>query len=187
MLDGKYYSGKPIVTDSFSCFYTSLYGYSIYFVKPNDGYNLSELFDKKAMKYVLDDANIIEQDDTLMEKYLTKCIFPEFSAYNKIDLNEPLRDLGIESLFSSSSCNMNALTDDNVYCQGINHIASLDVTKKGMEGAAVTYSSMAGAGMPTKDPYTYVHYTFEVTKEFGFIVTSGNNVVFSGIVNNIDR
>ena len=189
LLKGYYHSGKPIVTDGFSCFYTSLYGYSIYFVKPNDGYNLSELFDKETMKYVLDDANIIEQDDTLMEKYLTECIFPEFSAYNEIDLNVPLRDLGIESLFSSSSCNMNALTDDSVYCQGIKHIASLDVDKKGMEGAAVTYSWQGGAGMPSKDPYTYVHFTFEVTKEFGFIVTrgSGKNVVFSGIVNNIDR
>jgi hypothetical protein len=48
---------------------------------------------------------------------------------------------------------------------------------------------MAGAGAPQPDPYTYVRFTFEVTKEFGFIVTSGsgNNVVFSGIVNNIDE
>lgn len=188
LLDGKYYSGKPIVTDSFSAFFTCLYGYRIYFVKPNDGNNLSELFDKKAMKYVLDDANIIEQDDTLMERYRTKCIFPEFSAYSEIDLNEPLSDLGIESLFKGGYCNMGALTDESVYCSDMKHIASLDVTKKGMEGAAVTYSAMAGAGAPQPDPYTYVRFTFEVTKEFGFIVTSGsgNNVIFSGVVNNID-
>ena len=188
LLDGDYCSGKPIVTDSFSAFFTDLYGYRIYFVKPNDGNNLNELFDKKAMKYVLDDANIIKQDDTLMERYRTKCIFPEFSAYNEIDLKGPLSDLGIESLFKGGYCNMGALTDESVYCSDMKHIASLDVTKKGMEGAAVTYSAMAGAGAPQPDPYTYVRFTFEVTKEFGFIVTSGsgNNVVFSGVVNNID-
>ena len=188
LLDGKYCSGKPIVTDGFSAFFTSLYGYRIYFVKPNDGNNLNELFDKKAMKYVLDDANIIEQDDTLMERYRTKCIFPEFSAYSEMDLKGPLSDLGIESFFKGGYCDMGALTDESVYCSDMKHIASLDVTKKGMEGAAVTYSSQAGAGAPQPDPYTYVHFTFEVTKEFGFIVTSGSdNVVFSGSVNNIDK
>jgi hypothetical protein len=45
---------------------------------------------------------------------------------------------------------------------------------------------MAGAGAPQPDPYTYLKYTFVVDKEFGFIVTRYGNVVFSGVVNNID-
>lgn len=188
LLDGKYCRGKAMYTDDFSAFYTSLYGYRIYFVKPNEGKNLKDVFDRSTMKYVLDEDNIVEQDDVKMEKYSTKCIFPQFNAYGDFEINDVLQeDLGINSLFSYGACDMSGVTDENVYCQGIRHIATLDVNKKGMEGAAVTYAWMAGAGAPQPDPYTYLNYTFVVDKEFGFIVTRYDNVVFSGIVNNIDR
>ena len=41
----------------------------------------------------------------------------------------------------------------------------------------------AGATMPE---YKEVHETFEVDKEFGFVLTYKNSILFSGIVTNID-
>lgn len=187
LLDGYYESGKPIINGDYSCFYTSLYGYNLYFVKPNAGKNLKDIFDEGTMDNILDPDSIITRDDEKMEKYSTKCIFPEFSASGDFDIKSILiNDLGIQSLFSPANCDMSNLTDDMVYCDEIRHLTKLDVNKKGMEGAAVTYSSMAGAGAPQPDPYTYIKYTFVVDKEFGFILTHGNSVVFSGVVNNID-
>ena len=94
---------------------------------------------------------------------------------------------GIRSLFSDATCDMSGITDEGVYCDKIRHIATLDVNKKGLEGAAITSMSLCGAGMEPIDPYTHIHDTFVVDKEFGFIVTSGDGVVFSGVVNNIDQ
>ena len=188
LLDGYYVRGKPIVTDDYSCFYTTLYGYSLYFVKPNEGKNLKDIFTEDAMNYVLDENNIITQDDVKMEKYSTQCYFPEFNADGDFDIKDVLQeDLGIQSLFSIAACDMSGLTDEEVFCEGIRHLATLDVNKKGIEGAAVTYMWSAGATAPQPDPYTYLNYTFVVDKEFGFIMMSGGGVVFSGVVNNIDK
>ena len=188
LLQGYYDEGKPMYTDDFSCFFTSLYGYRLFFVRPNEGKNLKDVFDRNAMNYVLDENNIIEQDDEKMEKYYTRCVFPQFNASGDFDLNEVLEnDLGIQSLFDVDECNMSGITDKDVYCDQIRHIATLDVNKKGLEGAAVTYMSLCGAGMEPEDPYTHLHYTFVVDKEFGFIVTRYDSVVFSGVVNNIDK
>lgn len=188
LLDGYYESGKPIVTEDYSSFFTTMYGYDIYFVKPNEGKDLKEVFNKETMNDVLDSNNIITQDDVKMEKYSTKCIFPEFEASGEFELSTVLRsDLNIETLFDPYACDMSGLTDDDVFCGEVKHLAKLEVNKKGMEGAAVTYMTAYGAGAPQPDPYTYLKYTFVVDKEFGFIVTHGDSVVFSGVVNNIDR
>jgi hypothetical protein len=46
---------------------------------------------------------------------------------------------------------------------------------------------MAYVGDPGPGPYTLVQDTFVVDKEFGFILTYMDGVIFSGIVNNIDK
>lgn len=184
LLDGNYAKGKPIVTDDYACFFAKLCGYELYFVKPNRGKNLKDVFNKDTMNYVLDSKNIITQDDEKLEKYYTKCVFPEFNVSGDFDLKDVLQyDLGIESLFSPATCDMSGLTDMPVYCDDAKHLAVLDVNKKGIEGAAVTYMAYAGAAY---EPYKEVFDTFEVNKEFGFILTRCGSVVFSGVINNID-
>ena len=138
------------------------------------------------MNYVLDKNNIVIKDDEKMEEYETKCLFPEFSVAGDYELSEIFHnDLGIESMFVPGICNMSSLTDDDVYCSEIKHLTKLEVNKKGIEGAAVTYMAYAGAAGP--GPYTVVQDTFVVDKEFGFILTYNDSVVFSGVVNNIDK
>ena len=80
---------------------------------------------------------------------------------------------------------MSCLTDATLFCDEVVHIAKLDVNKSGIEGAAVTYMAYPGDAGP--GPYTLVQDTFVVDKEFGFVLTYGDAVVFSGIVNNIDK
>ena len=187
LLSGYGVEGKPIVTDDYSCFYTStLSGYRLYFVKPNEGKNLKDVFNKDTMNYVLDKNNIIIKDDEKMELYETNCIFPEFSVSGDFELSKVFHnDLGIDSMFNPATCNMSGLTDREVYCSEVRHLTKLEVNKQGIEGAAVTY--MAYAGAADHGPYKVVQDTFVVDKEFGFILTYNDGVVFSGIVNNIDK
>ena len=187
LLEGYYFEGKPFVTEDYSCFYTNTLGYyKLFFVKPNEGKNLKDVFNKDTMDYVLNNKNLIVYDKEKYEEYETKCLFPEFNVSGDFDLSAVFEnDLGIKSMFDPQTCDMSGLTDSEVYCSEVRHLTKLEVNKKGIEGAAVTYAAYAGAAGP--GPYTLVQDTFVVDKEFGFILTYMDGVIFSGIVNNIDK
>ena len=187
LLSGHYNDGKKIVTDDYSCFYTSTNnGYNIYFIRPNEGKNLKDIFNKSVMDSVTEYKNYVKQDATKLERYHTNCYFPEFEVSGDIDLTSVFQeDLNVTSLFNPSSCDFSNLADSQVYCSNFKQLAKLKVNKTGIEGAAVTYMEYAGAVGPGE--YEDVYETFIVDKEFGFVLTYNNSVVFSGIVNNIDK
>lgn len=186
LLDGYYNAGHTIQTDDYSSFFTKTErGYKIYFVKPNEGKTIKDVFNQENIDYVLGE-NFVLQDDVKMESYETKCYFPEFKADSNLDLKQMfIEDFNVKSLFDIKTCSLsNACKNEDVYVSDFVHVAKLDVNKKGIEGAAVTYMAAAGAAGP--GPYTTVYETFIVDKEFGFILTDGDdNVLFSGVVSKI--
>lgn len=185
LLDGYHCPGRAIKNDDYSCFYTTTNsGYHIYFIKANDGKNIKDVFNKDTIDYINDNSHYIRQDNEKLERYYTECIFPEFDVTSNHDLSKVFKeDYNVQTLFSSQ-CDMSNLSNDEVYCSDFKQIARLKVDKSGVEGAAVTYMAYAGAAGP--DEYVDVYETFVVDKEFGFVLTSNNNVIFSGIVTNID-
>jgi len=181
--------GKAIETDDYSCFFAcTRYGRYLYFVKPNEGKALKDVFNKEAMQYVLNHKNYVYQDNEKLERYHTNCVFPEFKADSDIDLIKMFRDdLNVTSMFDPAKCDFSNIMKEPApgYIEQFKHIAKLEVNKKGIEGAAVTY--MAYAGAPGPDEYTDVYETFEVDKEFGFILANYyGDIIFSGTVTNID-
>ena len=190
LLNGEYFLGKTLTTDDYSCFHTETNrGFTLYFVKPNEDKDLKNIFNKDSINYVLDDSHFIIKDDIKRERYYTQTYFPEFKAECDIDLCNILKeDYNIKTLFNPATCDFTNLLDENQECfvSDIKHLAKLDVNKKGIEGAAVTLMAMCGAAAPDEDPYTDVYETFIVDKEFGYILTYNDAVVFSGTVTNID-
>lgn len=189
LLKGYSNDGKAIETEDYSCFFTSTrYGRNIYFVKPSEGKALKDIFNKEAMQYVINHKNYIYQDNEKLERYHTNCIFPEFKAGADIDLIPMFtRDLNVTSLFDPMKCDFSNIMQEPTpgYVEQFKHIAKLDVNRKGIEGAAVTYMAYAGATGP--DEYTDVYETFVVDQEFGFILTNyDGDIIFSGAVTNID-
>ena len=188
LLEGKYFDGRTINQEDYSCFYTETYsGLKLYFVKPNEGKELKNIFNKTTIDYVLDNSNIICKDDIKRELYHTKTIFPEFKAECDINIEGMLKqDYNVKTLFDPFQCKFNNLTDEHLFCSSIRHIAKLDVNKKGIEGAAVTMMAVEGVSAPEDDPYEDIYETFVVDQEFGFILTYKDAVIFSGTVINID-
>ena len=181
--------GKAIETDDYSCFFAcTRYGRYLYFVKPNEGKALKDVFNKEAMQYVLNHKNYVYQDNEKLERYYTNCVFPEFKADSDIDLIKMFKnDFNVTSMFDPMKCDFSNIMKEPAsgYVEQFKHIAKLEVNKKDIEGAAVTY--MAYAGAPGPDEYTDVYETFEVDKEFGFILTDYyGDIIFSGTVTNID-
>ena len=188
LLEGYYFDGKVIKQIDYQSFYTQTEsGFKLYFVKPNDNKDLKDIFNKKTIDDVLNKDNLIIIDETKLERYHTKTIFPEFKANSDSDIQDILKeDYNVKTLFDIDQCKFNNLTDEHLYCSSIRHIAKLDVNKKGIEGAAVTMMAMEGNSAPIEDPYTDIFETFVVDKEFGFILTYQDAVIFTGTVTNID-
>lgn len=184
LLSGYYNLGRTISFDDYSCFYTKTHsGYRLYFIKPNEGKNLKDIFNEETIKYINDSAHYVIQDDEKLERYHTNCYFPEFDVKGDVDLKPIFQeDFNVKTLFNNG-CDLSNISNDNVYCSDFKNISRLKVDKSGIEGAAVTYMAYAGAVGP--DEYKDVYETFVVDKEFGFVLTTSENIVFSGMVTNI--
>ncbi len=184
LLYGLYTRNKAIKTDEFSAFYEPLYRTCLYFIKPEPGHTAKEVFTKENIEYITDRSHYTYQDDILLERYHTHCVFPEFTVNTDFNLMGMLsKSFNIKSLFDDS-CDFSSITTAKVSCSEIKHILKLMVNNKGIEGAALTYEALAGAVGP--DEYTDVYETFPVDKEFGFVLTRNNAILFSGIIFNID-
>ena len=187
LLLGNYISGKRFSNDLFSSFLTTTrHGYQLYFIKPNEGQNIKSILNSDNFNAVLEKANYVTISEAKKEKYYTRCIFPIFKAEVDMDLIEMFNeDFGVQTLFNNR-CDFSNLSETKVYCSNFKHIAKLDVSRKGIEGAAVTYMAMAGSAAPD-ETYKDVYEDFVVDKEFGFVLTNYyNDVLFSGVVTNID-
>lgn len=183
LLQGYYNVGKKIDNDYFEAFHTHTSMFSLYFVKPKENVSLKDVFNKENIDTVLNRSSYIIQDDELLERYYTKCIFPEFEVESPKDfnLNKVIKeDLNLSNMYTANN-KMKIITDDEIYVTSVDHLAKLKVNKKGIEGAAVTYMATAGAVGP--DEYKDVYLDFVVDKEFGFILTYSGVPVFSGVVN----
>ena len=186
--NANYIPGRTIYSDNYSSFYTcTSNGLNLHFIKPNEGKDIKKVFNKENIEYVTNHKNYVITDEVKKENYFTNCIFPEYKAESDIDL-KPIfkKDFGISTLFELGMCNLHNIIDtDDVYVSDFKHIAKLNVGKAGIEGAAVTYMAAVGASMPD-ETYKDVYETFVVDKEFGFVLTYHDVIMFSGIVTNID-
>lgn len=183
LLSGYSLNGRAYYGEDYSSFYTSTNNsFTITFIKPNEGKELKDVFNEATIYETLN-RRYETMNEEKKERYHTACIFPEFKAGSDFYLEKAFKNLGINSLFDLR-CDFSNIFEGQTMVETVRHMASLDVNKKGIEGAAVTYIQMAGAVGP--DDWTDVYEKFVVDKEFGFILTGRPGVLFTGIVTNID-
>jgi serpin B len=118
--------------------------------------------------------------------HYTRAIFPEYKADYDDDISDILKnDLGIRTIFDENRSDFSGITDTPAYCSKVIHKCSLDVNRKGIEGAAVTIVALDGTSGPLEE-YEKVYHDFVVNRAFGFVITdSYGAVLFSGVVNGI--
>ena len=121
------------------------------------------------------------KDTEGLTEHKTRCIFPSF----KIESETPLKDILAKNgaLPHAFTSYFSPLSDKELCVSEIKHKVVLDVSKTGVEGAAVTIiASKANSIAPTKQ---IVYHDFLIDKGFGFIVTDPSDVVlFEGKVTN---
>ena len=181
-----YKLGRAYETESFSYFYTTTYhGYKIKFILPKADYTLKDIFQADTLRLVNSVRDFNAADDENMLLYHTRCLFPEYKTDYYGDVKEILQTkFGVTDLFHQKQCDFSPLTSDEAFCSGVIHTASLNVNRKGIEGAAVTV--LPGAGAPGPGEYENVYVDFVVDKAFAFILTDPYDVtLFSGVVEKI--
>ncbi len=188
LLQGHSLSGRAMQEEDYVSFFTqTANGLTLTFIKPNEGKGVKEVFTAETIAKVTDFDNYVYEDSVKKERYHTTCIFPEFKADSDIELIPIFQhDFGVTDLFDINRCDFGNLLDTPVYCEDFRHIATLDVTKTGIEGAAVTYMAVCGASAPD-ETYTDIYENFIVDRSFGFVLSYHDINLFSGIVTNIDK
>lgn len=187
-LQGYYYDGKAYDGDGYSAFYTNTdHGFSIKFILPDEDKALSEVFTAENIYTVnsITDWGRVDHENRLIHS--TRAIFPEYDAEYDEDIANILKDeFGIKTIFNPLESDLSGITDMPAYCSEVIHKCSLEVNKRGIEGAAVTIMGMCGSAGPPIDEYEEVYHDFVVDRAFGFVITdSYGAVLFSGVVNEI--
>lgn len=186
-----YEEGKALSEEKYDSFYAvTCNGFKLHFIKAKNDNEIKDLMNEETISYITNRSNYITQDDEKLEKYSTRCVFPEFAADYDEDITPILQNkLNITDLFNDS-CDLTNLIDEskgkiNAWADKCRHIAKIEVTKKGVEAAATTVIDVPGQSSP--GDYTYVYEDFVIDNEFGFVLTYKDAIVFSGIVSNVDK
>lgn len=185
LLMGDYNVGKSQHEDGFDYFYTTTArNLKLYFIKPTTK-SLEEVFNGNNLKMILNNTDYDFYNHELKEEYYTRCLFPEFEASFNEDIVPLLKEeYGISKIFRTDIANYDKVIDENCYTNSVIHQTKLIVDASGIEGAAVTIISNEGTSAPI-EPYTKVFYDFILDQSFGYMITSGDTILFSGVVNNL--
>lgn len=185
LMKSDYSLGKIYETDKLTHYYASTAnGIKIKFLIPKEGYELNDIYNIENLNEIHAIKSYNGRDDINKIEYHTRTLFPEF----EVDFNEDIalqlkNDLNIKKLFTED-CDFSNISDDEIYCESVVHSTKLKVTKKGIEGAAVTiveaYPESPGG------EYEPVYQEFIVDKSFAYVITDNRNItLFTGVVNKI--
>ncbi len=186
LMRGDYNPGRAREGENYTAFYTRTHdGYDLHFILPDEGTSLSEALTSQAILQAAEEE-YFAVDDVNMIQYMTRALFPAFTASYDGDMRGLLGEMGLKSLFSAELCDLTAmLPGGEAWCGAVRHAVKLKVDRKGLEGAAFTYVAMAGSAGPM---YEEVKADFVVDRAFGYVVTSPRGaILFSGIVDDIDK
>ena len=187
LLQGYYADGKAYEGEGYTSFYTRTeHNFDIKFIVPTDGHTLADVFTKDNIYNINNLSDYEYSDEENKLRHHTRVFFPKYKASFDGDIAEILKnDFGINNLFSLEKCDFSNVTDESIACGGVIHKCSIEVTEKGIEGAAVTIMDMYGGEPDGK--YKDVYHDYIVDKAFGFVITDNcGAVLFSGVVNSVE-
>ena len=182
-LRGYHEAGRAYEGATFTSFHADTFaGYKIKFLLPKEGNTVDDVMTAEVLSELAAVTDYAAVDEENRIRYYTRCLFPAFSASCDADATAVLAEtFGVTDLFSPAKSDLTALTDEGAYCTGVQHVATLTVDEKGIEGAAATV--LPAAGDPGPDEYEEVYLDFLVDRAFGFLLCDRyDTVLFAGAI-----
>lgn len=186
LLDGFYSQLRAVETEKFRKAYTRTDGGLVLtFIVPKFGYTLDDIYTSEVLN---DTTRYIyyEKKGDINYRYHTRCLFPEFSASFDDCIEEVIKKMGVSKFFTKD-CDFSHLTDDPVFCSKIRHVTKLEVTRYGIEGAAVTAELMCGSAEPGPEIWKDVYEDFIVDRDFAYVLSKDNVPLFTGVVKTVSE
>lgn len=154
------------------------YGGKMWVILPDEGVSVQEVINEaEYMKLVLDESDWENKRDDI----LVNVKFPKFDVVSDIELEENLKSLGIDEIFSTEADFSPLMeNEEDVFISDINHKARVSIDEEGCEATAFTEVIYAGAPMPPEDEVDFI-----ADRPFIFVITSEvGTPLFVGVVNN---
>jgi serpin B len=106
-------------------------------------------------------------------------IFPKFKMSYDVNLNDPLKALGIKHAFDADKADFSAMADEPLFISEVKQKSYVNVDEKGTEAAAVTTVNLMKLSRPRLD------FRMIVDRPFLFVISDDatDSILFIGIVN----
>ena len=171
-LRDNYYWGEK-----FGAISKSLYGGTMWFILPDEGYTPSDLLsDSETMDFIVSGG---DWDKTKEMEIWFKT--PKFDVSSQIGLNEGLQNLGVTDIFDQTKSDFSPMTTEtkNLAITNATHGARVMIDEDGCTASAYT-AMLVGYGAPEKAE----RIDFVLDRPFIFVVTSEVGLpLFVGVVN----
>lgn len=148
----------------------------MWFILPDEGVSVNELLaDEEALSFLA--ASEDWENKTKANVFLS---LPKFEVSSSLDLEEPLKRLGVTDCFDETLADFSPLIGETqARVTGATHGACVRVDEKGVEGAAFTLIAMG-----TTESSKPIGFT--VDRPFIFVITGEDGTpMFIGVVNQI--
>ena len=147
-------------------------GSSMIFILPDENMSITDIVNDQNEMLKLLQPNTYYTDASIM------MTIPKFSFYNDLTLDDTLKNLGLNSLFSGS--NFSLITNDNINVDSIRQMAKIQVDEVGVKVAASTTMNYTASLSVDKI------IEFNVNRPFIYIIMSPDQIpLFFGIMYSI--
>lgn len=182
MYQTKYYGPYFWSEDYGAVMHSFSQGGKMWFILPDEDKSIEDIL---ASGEYLDMISAYENSSTDAVWENSKSIrvnfyLPKFDVSSDINLNQGLRDLGVESVFEPGRADFSPITESEAFLGKIRHAARVAIDEEGCTAAAFTEEMMCGTGMPPEDEIDFV-----LDRPFIFVITSDvGHPLFIGTVYN---
>lgn len=148
---------------------------SMVFILPDEGISPYDIINNPDTL-----ANAVNYMGTPNEKYGQVTFkIPKFNFSNNLDLNDAMKSLGVEEVFSSNA-NFSPLTDkEDLFVSKVKQSASISIDEIGCEAATYTQIDVYGSGLPTDKADMILN------RPFIFAIKDSKGIpLFIGVINN---
>lgn len=153
-------------------------GGDMWFILPDEGVSVDELVADAEVLSMLNDYYDWEN-----QKYIkVNMSVPKFDVAAEFDMEESLKALGVRDIFDCTIADFSPMSaTEQMEVAEIEHGARVAIDEEGCIAAAYTVAITDGATMPEDGEVDFV-----LDRPFMFVITQRNELVFAGVVNQID-
>ena len=177
-------------------------GYTFVGILPNEGIEIGEYIktlDENTIQDMIDSYTRftdIDEEKNEADYHYTNLSFPKLKYSVTNELDDALKQLGLNSLFDEDACDFSSFGDDKIYLQDVKQKTNVEADETRVKMSAITtgVGAFGAAGFPEIRQKIYHDVTFDKPFIYALLKQNydsnhnlSNIIMFMGIVNVLDN